>query len=169
MPAIAARTLCTTALETDRCGVSGAAYPCGDGHAGTPDAQHDAGRLEYRKAPDLYAAQDSPGAGAWPWHVHLGHQRRQPADIPREPPVRLELCLLTVDDTTPGLEWPLTILAQTAVRSGRVYQSPGEFVPDLCLPGTVAACGDPAHLARADAALHAATPALDGAQPLRVL
>ena len=39
-------------------------------------------------------------------------------DIPREPPVRLELALLTVDDTSPGLEWPLTILTQTEYESG---------------------------------------------------
>lgn len=49
-----------------------------------------------------------PGRATYTWGVST-----PPADIPREPPVRLELALLTVEDTTPGLEWELEILTQS--------------------------------------------------------
>lgn len=49
-----------------------------------------------------------PGRSAYTWGITT------PAcDIPREPPVKLELCLLTVDDTTPGLEWEVEIFTQS--------------------------------------------------------
>lgn len=49
-----------------------------------------------------------PGRDTYTWGVS-----EPPADIPREPPVRLELALLTVEDTTPGLEWELEIFTQS--------------------------------------------------------
>ena len=49
-----------------------------------------------------------PGTGAYTWGVST-----PPADIPREPPVRLELALLMVQDTTPGLEWPVEVFTQS--------------------------------------------------------
>ena len=49
-----------------------------------------------------------PGRGVYTWGVST-----PPADIPREPPVRLEMALLTVEDTTPGLEWEVEIVTQS--------------------------------------------------------
>lgn len=49
-----------------------------------------------------------PGRATYTWGIST-----PPADIPREPPVRLELALLTVEDTTPGLEWELEIFTQS--------------------------------------------------------
>lgn len=54
-----------------------------------------------------------PGRSAYTWGLAT------PAcDIPREPPVRLELCLLTVEDTPPGLEWEVAILDQSEYEAG---------------------------------------------------
>ena len=59
------------------------------------------------------ALQLTPGRGEYTWGIAT------PAcDIPREPPVRLELALLTVDETVPGLEWELHILDQYAYEAG---------------------------------------------------
>ena len=54
-----------------------------------------------------------PGRSAYTWGVTV-----PPADIPREPPVKLELALLTVEDTAPGLEWELEILDQYQFEAG---------------------------------------------------
>lgn len=54
-----------------------------------------------------------PGRATYTWGVST-----PPADIPREPPVRLELALLTVEDTTPGLEWEVVILDQAEYEAG---------------------------------------------------
>lgn len=54
-----------------------------------------------------------PDRSAYTWGVTT------PAcDIPREPPVKLELCLLTVEDTVPGLEWEVQVLDQYAYEAG---------------------------------------------------
>ena len=54
-----------------------------------------------------------PGRASYTWGVAT------PAcDIPREPPVKLELALLTVEDTAPGLEWELAILDQYQYQAG---------------------------------------------------
>jgi hypothetical protein len=54
-----------------------------------------------------------PGRSAYTWGVRV-----PPADIPREPPVKLELCLLTVEDTVPGLEWEVQVLDQYQYEAG---------------------------------------------------
>jgi hypothetical protein len=54
-----------------------------------------------------------PGRAAYTWGLTT-----PPADIPREPPVTLELALLTVEDTAPGLEWELQILDQYQFEAG---------------------------------------------------
>lgn len=54
-----------------------------------------------------------PGRASYTWGVTT-----PPCDIPREPPVKLELALLTVEDTVPGLEWELQILDQYAYEAG---------------------------------------------------
>ena len=54
-----------------------------------------------------------PGRATYTWGVS-----EPPADIPGEPPVRLELALLTVEDTTPGLEWEVAILDQSTYEAG---------------------------------------------------
>ena len=53
-----------------------------------------------------------PGRPTYTWGLSV-----PPADIPREPPVRLEMALLTVEDTTPGLEWEVKILTQSEYES----------------------------------------------------
>jgi hypothetical protein len=54
-----------------------------------------------------------PGRAAYTWGITT------PAcDIPREPPVKLELALLTVEDTVPGLEWEVQVLDQYAYQAG---------------------------------------------------
>ena len=50
----------------------------------------------------------APGRAVYTWGLQA-----PPADIPREPPVKLELCLLTVEDTAPGLEWEVEICTQS--------------------------------------------------------
>ena len=40
------------------------------------------------------------------------------ADIPGEPPVRLELATLLVDPTPPGLEWPVEVINQMQYEAG---------------------------------------------------
>lgn len=40
------------------------------------------------------------------------------ADIPGEPPVRIELATLLVDPTPPGLEWPVEVIDQTQYEAG---------------------------------------------------
>jgi hypothetical protein len=54
-----------------------------------------------------------PGRSAYTWGITV-----PPCDIPGEPPVKLELALLTVEDTAPGLEWEVTILDQYAFEAG---------------------------------------------------
>jgi hypothetical protein len=54
-----------------------------------------------------------PGRASYSWGVTV-----PPADIPREPPVKLELALLTVEDTAPGLDWEVTILDQPEYEAG---------------------------------------------------
>lgn len=54
-----------------------------------------------------------PGRATYTWGVST-----PPADIPREPPVRLEMALLTVEETTPGLEWEVEILDQSEYQAG---------------------------------------------------
>lgn len=117
MPAIAARTLCTTALEL--IGVASAEQPIPAVTAMRAlqtlntmlDAWSTEKLLTYSrpKIPLVLV----PDRGTYTWGIQV-----PPADIPREPPVKLELCLLTVDDTSPGLEWPLTILDQTQYEAG---------------------------------------------------
>ena len=56
-----------------------------------------------------------PGQGVYTWG--LIEPPDAPADIPREPPVRLEMALLTVNDTTPGLEWEVEVFTQSEYES----------------------------------------------------
>ena len=117
MPALAARTLCTTALELIGVASTEQSIPAVMAMRALQslntmlDAWSTEKLLTYTrpKIPLVLV----PGRGTYTWGVST-----PPADIPREPPVRLELCLLTVDDTTPGLEWPLTILTQTEYEAG---------------------------------------------------
>lgn len=54
-----------------------------------------------------------PGRSTYTWGLSTSA-----CDIPREPPVKLELALLTVEDTAPGLEWELQILDQYTYEAG---------------------------------------------------
>lgn len=54
-----------------------------------------------------YMLQLVAGQGEYTWGVTT-----PPSDIPYETPVRLDIVLLTVDDTAPGLEWELERLDQ---------------------------------------------------------
>jgi hypothetical protein len=58
-----------------------------------------------------------PGRASYTWGVTV-----PPSDIPREPPVKLELALLTVDETVPGLEWEVRILDQYQYEAGIVIK-----------------------------------------------
>ena len=129
MPAIAARTICTTALEL--IGVASAEQPI---HAvmaqralrtfNTMLDGWSTERLLTYTRPRLSLTL-VPGRATYTWGIAT------PAcDIPREPPVRLELVLLTVDDTTPGLEWPLTILEQTEYEAGVWVKALESSYPD---------------------------------------
>jgi hypothetical protein len=51
-----------------------------------------------------------PGRGVYTW---AALDDDPAADIPHMPPVRLEMALLTVEDTTPGLEWPVEVCTQS--------------------------------------------------------
>jgi hypothetical protein len=53
-----------------------------------------------------------PGQGIYTWGIST-----PASDIPREPPVRLDMALLTVEDTTPGLEWEVEIFTQSEYQS----------------------------------------------------
>ena len=117
MPALAARDLCTTALRL--IGVSAAEQPLSaDMAMSALDALNtmldswSTERLLTYTRPRLSLTL-VPGRGTYTWGVSTPL-----ADLPREPPVRLELAILTVDDTVPGLEWPLTILDQTEYEAG---------------------------------------------------
>ena len=74
-----------------------------------------AGLMEYREAFDVLRAPKSRWCSCQAAHRTPGASPRPPCDIPREPPVKLELALLTVEDTVPGLEWEVQILDQYAV------------------------------------------------------
>jgi hypothetical protein len=54
-----------------------------------------------------------PGRATYTWGM-----TDPPADIPREPPVKLELALLTVEETAPGLEWEVQIRDQYEYEAG---------------------------------------------------
>lgn len=54
-----------------------------------------------------------PGKARYTWGVTT-----PPADIPREPPVKLELALLTVEEAVPGLEWEVQVLDQYEYEAG---------------------------------------------------
>ena len=54
-----------------------------------------------------------PGQATYTWGVTT-----PAADIPREPPVRLDLCLLMVEVTPPGLEWEIPVLDQSEFEAG---------------------------------------------------
>ena len=117
MPPIAARTLCTTALEL--IGVVSAEQPVyavmAQRALQTLNTMLDAWsteRLLTYTRPTIRLVV-VPGRGTYTWGVQA-----PPADIPREPPVHLELAILLVDETPPGLEWPLAVIDQTAYEAG---------------------------------------------------
>ena len=117
MPSIAARTMCQTALELIGVASAEQSVPAVMAMRAlqTLNTMLDAWST---KSSDVFTRPKIPlvlvpGRGTYTWGVST-----PPADIPREPPVRLELALLTVDDTVPGLEWPLTILEQTEYEAG---------------------------------------------------
>jgi hypothetical protein len=112
MPAISARTIGTTALRL--LGVAAHEQPISadmamsalDALNGLIDAWAVEKLLTYTRP--LVTLTLVPGQGVYTWGVEV-----PAADIPQVPPVRLEVCLLSVEDTAPGLQWPLTILTQT--------------------------------------------------------
>jgi hypothetical protein len=117
MPEIAARTLCEGALEM--IGVASAEQPIPAVMAQralqTLNTMLDAWATERlltytrpKRSLVLEAARQD-----YTWGVTT-----PAADIPGEPPVRLELATLLVDPTPPGLEWPVTVLDQTQYEAG---------------------------------------------------
>ena len=112
MPEVKARQICETALRL--LGVSAAEQPVS---ADMSDSALDAlntlidgwatERLLTYTRPKIPLVL-VPGRGVYTWGVST-----PAADIPREPPVRLELALLTVEDTAPGLEWEVEIFTQS--------------------------------------------------------
>jgi hypothetical protein len=117
MPAISARSIGTTALRL--LGVAAAEAPLSADMAQSAlealntmlDSWSVEKLLTYHR-PKIPLAL-VPGRASYTWGVTV-----PPSDIPREPPVRLELALLTVEDTAPGLEWEVTILDQSEYEAG---------------------------------------------------
>ena len=117
MPEITARQVCETALRL--LGVSAAETPIeADMAASALDALNalldawSVERLLTYTRPKISLTL-VPGRATYTWGVQA-----PPADIPQEPPVRLELCLLTVEATPPGLEWEIPILDQSEYEAG---------------------------------------------------
>jgi hypothetical protein len=120
MPDVSARALCEGALEL--IGVASAEQPIpavmAERALQTLNTMLDAWAIErvltYTR-PKL-ALPLVPGRGTYTWGVST-----PPADIPSEPPVRLELCLLQVPHNGPGgvtQEWPLQVLTQHQYEAG---------------------------------------------------
>jgi hypothetical protein len=117
MPEIAARTLCEGALEM--LGVASAEQPIPAVMAQRAlqtlntmlDAWATERLLTYTRPKRSLTLE--PSRQTYTWGVTT-----PAADIPGEPPVRLELATLLVDPTPPGLEWPVAVLTQTQYEAG---------------------------------------------------
>ena len=65
------------------------------------------------EAPNVYETEDA----TWSWcqdgRVYVGCEHATPPIFPVSHPCSLELALLMVQDTTPGLEWPVEVFTQS--------------------------------------------------------
>lgn len=117
MPEIRARDICTTALRL--LGVAASEIPI---EADMADSALDAlnAMLDHWSTEKLLSWTRPkiplvlvPGRATYTWGVST-----PPADLAREAPVRLDMALLTVEDTVPGLEWEIAILDQSEYEAG---------------------------------------------------
>lgn len=117
MPLVSAREICETALEL--IGVASAEQPIpavmAFGALQALNTMIDAWATErlltYTRPKRSLALV--PSRQTYTWGVTT-----PAADIPGEPPVRVELATLLVDPTPPGLEWPVTVINQTQYEAG---------------------------------------------------
>jgi hypothetical protein len=139
MPQIAARTLCTTALEL--IGVASAEQPI---HAVTAmralqtlNTMLDAWSVErlLTWTRPRYTLPLVPSKGAYTWGTVTGEVTA--ADIPHPAPVRLEICLLNIGGS-PAQEWPVEVLTQEQYESGVWFKDLGSsYVEAVYLEDTV--------------------------------
>ena len=104
-----------------------------------------------------------PGRGTYTWGVTT-----PPADIPRAPPVRLELALLTVDETPPGLEWPLEVIDETDYQAGIWQKALSSSYPSVVYLDAAPPVATLAVWPVPDHALHAAALPLEATRRTRI-
>lgn len=117
MPCIRARQICEPALEL--LGVAAAEQPIDAAMATRAlqtlntmlDAWATERLLTYTRPKRVVPLV--PGQQDYTWGVTT-----PAADIPGEPPVRVEWATLVVDPTPPGLEWPVAVIDQTHYEAG---------------------------------------------------